>query len=160
MMDRNRGTPVLLAGDTIIGRQARTACSALRHVTASRGRRVLLLLMAVWILNAFDLSLTIRAHTDGMLEEGNPVARAIMAFGAPAITAFKIAAVAGATYVLYACRRHRCAEVASAFVLLAYVGVAFQWKMCYQMYEISHVGGTGAADFARVDAVAQYFLVF
>ena len=54
----------------------------------------------------------------------------------------------------------RCAEVASALVLFAYVGVACQWMLCYEMYEIGHVGGAGAADFARVDALAQYLPVF
>ena len=153
-------TPVLLEEGSIACRARGCAKQAFLYLTFDRGRRVLYLLVGVWILNAFDLSLTLRAQADGMLHERNPLARAILSFGAPAIFAFNAAAVAGATCVLYRLRSHRCAEVASVLVLFAYVGVACQWMLCYEMYELSHVGGAGVGDFARVDALAQYLPVF
>lgn len=149
-------TPALLNQGAV----TRATRQTLDYMTSARGRRVLYLLLAVWILNAFDLSLTIQAQADGMLHEGNPLARAILSRGAGAIFAFKIILVTGASYVIYSFRHHRCTEAAVTFILLAYVGVALQWHLCYEMYEIAHMGNQCPADFARVDALFQCFPVF
>ncbi len=43
--------------------------------TASRSHRVICVLAGLWLINLFDLMLTVLAHTQGVLDESNPVAR-------------------------------------------------------------------------------------
>jgi hypothetical protein len=149
-------TPALLDNGSPDTRFPSWPQRAFSRIANSRAKRVVYLLLGIWVLNAFDVALTIRAQADGMLYEQNPLARRILVMGAPAILLFKVALVASATYVLYTFRRFRCAEFATALILLAYVGVAFQWQLCYDMYEVACSDGACKADFARVDALIRY----
>lgn len=130
-------TPVLLRRNVRTRTGASRLDAALHTVASLRARRVLLFLAAVWLLNAFDLTMTICAQADGMLHEENPVARAVLRHGTPALTAFKFALVVCPTIVLFNYRRLLCAELASCLAAIVYAGVAFHWKFCYDMYEIT-----------------------
>ncbi|MCB9850549.1 MAG: hypothetical protein H6817_07575 [Phycisphaerales bacterium] len=141
-------TPLLAVGDGA----ADAARRAFDCVTSRRGRRVLFLLVGVWMLNLFDLTLTLRAWNDGVMYEQNPLARGLLAYGPGGLAVCKLALVGAATAVLFSYRRFRCAEVASMLALLIYVGVAFQWKYCYEMYDMAHRNAVNCADFSRVDA--------
>lgn len=148
--------PALLHHNAWTAPDAFQARWAIRSVATCRARRVLLFLSAVWMLNAFDLTMTLRAQADGMLHEGNPLAKYVMQHGAPALTAFKLALLCGASIVLVRFRQRRIAELASCLVLAIYVGVAFQWKFCYDMYEIINTGASAAEDFGWADAQMRY----
>jgi len=110
----------------------------LRWITSTRKRRVLAILAMVWIINGFDLALTVIAQRDGVLYEGNPIARQVLNYGEGAVMLFKLTLVAGASSVLFWFRSHRCAELAALLVALTYCLVAFQWKLCYEMYDLTH----------------------
>ncbi len=124
-----------------------------------RARRVFLLLLAVWLLNAFDLTLTMLADADGILEEGNPIARAILARGALTLFAFKIITVFVASVVMFGFRRYRCTEIALFVVLAAYTLVAVKWHVCYAMYDIGNTRDGCLVDIAWLDTMARYFCV-
>lgn len=120
-----------------VARLGETPRQAWKWITSTRSRRVICLLLCVWIINGFDLVLTVLAQRTGMLHEENPIARAVLAHGEGAIFAFKVLLVVGASTVLLRCRRHRCSELAVLLVALTYSIVAVQWKLCYDMYELT-----------------------
>ena len=140
-------TPLRAVGDASL----EAARRAFYHMTSGRSRRVLFLLAGVWLLNLFDLALTLLASSDGMLHEENPIARALLHSPA-ALLAFKLTLVAAATAVLFNFRRFRCAEIGCTFALVIYAGVAVQWKLCYDLYDISHTAAASQADLNEVDS--------
>jgi len=100
-----------------------------------RARRTGLLILAIWIMNSFDLMLTLIAHQQGLLVEANPIAHAILPYGPLALTLFKIGLVAFGTCVLIHQRRRILAECMAWLVVAVYVAVSFRWMVCYQLYE-------------------------
>ena len=147
-------TPALCTRRTLLDETVSTAQAAIARVTSRRSRRVLILVGGIWILNLFDLSLTMRAQADGMLYEGNPLARALFRFGSAPVIAAKLLMLAGATAVFFRFRKRRCAEIAAMVVLFVYSGVAVQWKLCYDMYEVAHSNPSNV-EFAYVDAITK-----
>ena len=123
---------------------------------ARRGYRVLAALAAVWVLSCFDLTLTLWAQADGVLDEQNPLARALLRMGPGAILGFKIATLGLASLVMYHYRAHRFTERAIMLVLVVYAVVAVQWRCCYTMYEITHTAGILPAELAQIDAWFAY----
>lgn len=115
--------------------------AALHWLFSTRSRRLFLLLVAVWIINAFDLTLTLLADRDGILHERNPIARALLSYGQVPVSLFKIGLVTAASLVLWRCRVHRCSELAAVLAVLIYAGVAFQWKDCYDTYDLTLADG-------------------
>jgi hypothetical protein len=130
-----------------------------RRPAVARARRVLLLLAGLWILNFFDLSMTLHAAASGVLDEQNPLARAALERGTNVLAAGKLAALFGATWVLFQFRGRRLTELASAFLMVVYVGVAVQWKLCYDMYSVTH-GAADSEEIVMVDAVLRYLPLF
>ena len=116
--------------------------------------------MGLWILNLVDLGMTLRASADGVLDEQNPLARLALSCGPSVLLAGKLAVLIGASCVLFQYRARRCAELASAFLLTVYVGVAFQWKYCYEMYDIIHGAPIESKQLATVDAILRYLPIF
>jgi len=139
-----------------VARSEHVVQRALDCVASARGRRVLYLLFGVWMLNLFDLTLTLRAWGDGMMHEENPLARALLQQDPTALLIFKLLIVAGATAILFNFRRFRCAEIACTVVLVAYTGVALQWKLCYEFYDLAHTSAVGNADISRIDAMMRF----
>ena len=76
---------------------------------AARSHRVLCMLAGLWLINLFDLMLTVMAHAQGVL-------------------------VAGASAVLIRYRKRFISEVSAALMLTVYAGVAVRWKLCYDLY--------------------------
>jgi len=91
-----------------------------------RGRRVILLLVLLCLLNAFDLACTLTVHNLGAFEEANPVARHVLQYP-NLVVYFKTGMVAFATCVLFVYRRRRCVELACWGVCSVYVTLAFIW---------------------------------
>ena len=112
----------ITAGEGAVG--ALVALSRAMHAT--RGRRVVCLLVLLWVLNFFDLAYTIHAHQTGMFYELNPVARGLL--DSPwALTGFKCVAVAIGSVILILLRRHRLTELAAWLLCLAYMSLAIRW---------------------------------
>ena len=128
----------------------------LGKLVSSRTRRVFLLLVGVWMLNIFDLLMTTQAAADGVLHEENPLGRMLLRAGPSALTVFKMGVLCLGTFVLFNFRRFRCAELASCLVLAVYTGVAFQWKLCYDVYEATMTGVRLDEEIARVDTLLRY----
>jgi hypothetical protein len=137
-----------------LGRHAGPVTQTAEWALSARARRVIVLLLGVWILNAFDLGLTVQAQADGVLHEGNPIARALLSWGAGALLAFKATIVLGTSLVLFRYRRRLCAELATAFALVVYALVAVQWKMCYEVYDIASAHTQDAADLVKLYSAA------
>ena len=93
---------------------------------AARGRRVLLLLGFIWIMNAMDLGFTLLAHRLGGFAEANPLFDGLL--DDPVLIAvIKGGAMVYATAVLLAGRRRRLAEIACWAVCAVYVGLSLTW---------------------------------
>ena len=99
---------------------------------AARPRRVLSLLILLWILNLFDLSYTILAHQIGGFEELNPLARSLLR---PSwiLVAFKMAAVTLGTGILMVLRRRGLAEAVCWGLCLIYTALAFTWMTYFSI---------------------------
>jgi len=103
-------------------------------VAESRAHRVVLLVVGIWVLNAFDLLLTLLAHQRGLLQEGSPVARWILGLGTPSVILFKVGLVMIGSYPLLRFRTARITELGTLVILLAYALLAVHWSACYDLY--------------------------
>ncbi len=125
----------------------------------SRSQRVAWMLVGLLLINAFDVVLTLSAHTQGLLDEMNPIARAIMGRNPYAILPYKLALVLYPSMVLYTYRDRLVSEVAAAGVLLVYVFVALRWRVCYELYTMAASGGGTEAEIEGVclgNIMSQY----
>lgn len=102
----------------------------------SRASRVLLLIGGIWLLNAFDLILTVTAYQQGLLQEGNPLARYMLQLGIPSIILFKIGLVLIGSYPLLRYRYARITEIGTFVILIAYAMLAMHWSECYELYTL------------------------
>ncbi len=100
-----------------------------------RGRRICLLVAAIWIMNAFDLSMTLHAHGHGLLTETNPIARLLLVLGPFALIIFKILLAGFGGCVLLWHRYHALAEYMTWLAAAVNLGVAVRWMSCYEFYE-------------------------
>ncbi len=90
--------------------------------------------MGIWILNAFDLVLTLLSHEQGLLQEGNPVARWILSLGTPSVILFKVGLVMIGSYPLLRFRTARITELGTLVIFIAYGLLAVHWSSCYELY--------------------------
>ena len=111
-------------------------------VAESRSHRVLALVACIWLLNAFDLDLTIASWQAGVLDEQNPVARRMLRFGPTCIVLYKIGLVLIGSYPLLKFRSARIAEMGAVVVLAAYIVLALRWATCFELYAIAISGET------------------
>jgi len=98
-----------------------------------RARRVVLLLILLWIVGLFDLTYTILAQHIGNFHEANPVARLLLGNSA-ALTVFKVTSLIVASAILLALRRRLVAEIACWLACGIYVALAFMWLVYYARY--------------------------
>ena len=105
-------------------------------LSQSRAQRVLFLIGVIWILNAFDLILTVTAYQQGLLQEGNPLARYMLQLGMPSIVLFKIGLVWIGSYPLLRYRNARITEMGAFVILIAYTMLAMHWSECYELYTL------------------------
>ena len=99
---------------------------------ATRPRRIVALIILLWILNFFDLTYTIFAHEIGGFEELNPLAHRLLDTSW-LLTAFKLGAVAGGSTILLLLRRHRIAELVCWCLCVVYTVLAFMWMKYYSI---------------------------
>ncbi len=102
-----------------------------------RGRRIVLLVTAIWLMNAFDLFMTLHAHGHGVLTETNPIARYLLTQGPFAVIIFKILFAGFGGGVMLWNRRYALAEYMAWLAVAANLSVAVRWTSCYEFYEIT-----------------------
>jgi len=112
----------------------------------ARSHRVICLVLAIWLLNGFDLTFTILAHEQGLLQEQNPVARRFLADGPAAVILFKVGLVLIGSYPLLRFRKARITEMASLIILIAYGLLAVHWSECYRLYTLTSGGPVHIAE--------------
>jgi len=103
---------------------------ARNDVLACRSRRVVLMLVLLWILSGFDLVFTLLAQQIGDFREANPVARELLA--SPALlVAFKVSTLMYASAILLVLRRHWLTELGCWCLSVVYTGLSFAWFVYY-----------------------------
>ncbi len=102
-----------------------------------RGRRICLLVTAIWIMNAFDLFMTLHAHGHGLLTETNPIAQYLLVLGPFALIMFKILLAGFGGCVLLWNRHHALAECMTWLAAAANFSVAVRWMSCYEFYQVT-----------------------
>ena len=98
-----------------------------------RARRVVLILVLIWMVSIFDLAFTLTGVDIGFFVELNPVARAFMSTSA-GLTAFKLALVGLATAILFVLRRRLVTEVACWGLFIVHTALAFTWWEYYACF--------------------------
>jgi Domain of unknown function (DUF5658) len=112
-------------------RSCRTPSSR-RHARSQTGdRRFFWLLVGVWIVNCFDLELTLLAAQQRMLWEVNPVVGQLLPYGPKVLTIYKFGLLGLGTAVLWRFRWHPIARKALWLIAIACVALSLVW---YQLY--------------------------
>jgi len=101
---------------------------------ACRARRVVLLLLCLWLLNIFDLVFTILGSRLEHFEELNPLARHLLDHPA-ALTAFKLALLSFTSVVFVIFRRHWLTEFGCWCLATVYTVLAAVWLSYYHGYQ-------------------------
>ncbi len=96
-----------------------------------RPRRVLFVLTAVWVLNAFDLQFTMLEAGARSFHEVNPFAARLLDAHPSAIVAYKVILVAAGSFIMLRLRNHRTTELACWFVFATYALVGIVWQVYY-----------------------------
>jgi hypothetical protein len=103
---------------------------------ALRSRRIWVLMVAVWVMNGFDLLFTLLALSEGLLVEDNPLAGKVLLLGPGAVVMYKAGLVAIGSAILLHYRTRRLTEVAVWVCALAYVWVSLRWMLCHKIYDL------------------------
>lgn len=117
----------------------------------ARSHRVILLVLSIWLLNAFDLMFTLLSHQQGMLHEENPLARHLLQNGSWSIVLFKIGLVMIGSYPLLRYRTARVTELGAMVIMLAYAVLAMHWSECVELYALTISNGGNITDLAQLN---------
>lgn len=98
--------------------------------SACRARRVTLILILLWIANAFDLAFTLLAVRTGGFEEGNPIAAPLLD-NPGLLTTFKLLTVLFASIIIFKFRRRLLTEIGCWGLFLTYVLLSTRWWFYY-----------------------------
>jgi hypothetical protein len=93
----------------------------------TRGRRVLLLLVVVWILSMCDLVFTLQESRASYFIEMNPVAALVLNGPPIGVVLYKFILLGLGSTILGALRVHRTAEAAAWFLIAASGYVMYRW---------------------------------
>lgn len=115
---------------TAFWNMGRAAALARGDCPRARRRRVVLLLAAIWVLNAFDLGFTLFAHRFGYFTELNPVAAQILD-STHLLALYKFGLLVAGSVILIAVSRHAVAELGCWLLLVCYFYVACRWYVYY-----------------------------
>ena len=97
-----------------------------------RAHRVILLLVVIWGLNAFDLGFTLHQAPSIHFVEMNPLAAQLLDAPPAALFMYKFSLVGAGTVILVSLRRHAVSELACWFLLAAYFYVTARWFVYYE----------------------------
>lgn len=112
----------------------------------SRAHRVICIVVGIWLLNAFDLSLTIMSNEHGMLDEQNPLARAFLRSGPLSLMLYKLGLVLIGSYPLLRFRETRIADLGAVVVFVTYAILAIRWSQCLDLYSHTFLNSANYAD--------------
>lgn len=106
----------------------------LRHVQGDggdrRARRVVLLVILLWMLNLFDLIFTLLAVRLGSFVELNPLARPLL-HTPLGLSAFKLAMLTFTSFIFLVCRRRVLTEVGCWVLSVVYTCLGVFWLRYY-----------------------------
>jgi len=129
-------TCMLPAGSTAAS-LAKRARYFFDHAADTRGRRVVTLLAAVWVMSLFDYAYTVTGLDSGLVDECNPLALRAAQYGFGALLAFKLVLMGPASIGMYLARRRALTEATLIAVAVAFVIVLLRWEFAYDMYEFT-----------------------
>lgn len=132
----------------------RWATRFLHWVADARSHRVICLVLGIWLLNAFDLTFTVLSHQQGVLQEGNPLARHMLQNGTTSIVLYKIGLVLIGSYPLLRFRRARITELGTYVILAAYAFLAVHWATCYELYATTATDKVNLADIETIMGIS------
>jgi len=104
--------------------------AARRDALARRARRVVLILVLLWIVSVFDLVFTLFAHRLGGFQEANPVAELLIG-NSIGLIGFKFTMLVCASAIFFVLRRHVWAEIGCWLMAVVYTCLAFVWLYYY-----------------------------
>ncbi len=93
----------------------------------TRTRRIIFLLVFIWVINLFDLAFTLTMVGTEEFVEMNPFARMLLMHSPTTLMVFKISVLVMASTVFMIFRRHWLTEAGCWILSGAYAGVAFLW---------------------------------
>jgi hypothetical protein len=91
-----------------------------------------LVLLAIWVLNLFDLGYTLHQARAHHFTEMNPLAARLLHGPPLLLLLFKVSLVSVGTVILVWLRRHAIAELACWLLLATYFYVAVRWLTYYE----------------------------
>ncbi len=98
---------------------------------ARRARRVTLMLILLWIANAFDLVFTLLAIKAGGFMEANPIAEPLIN-NAGMLVAFKVLAVLFASIIIFKFRKRFLTEIGCWGLCITYTLLSATWWLYHQ----------------------------
>lgn len=128
-------TPLTAVGPSFDG--PRGWSRFIQWVAEARSHRVLCIVVCIWMLNGYDLILTLLSYELGLLHEQNPLARHLLELGTPSILLYKLGLVLIGSYPLLKFRRARIAELGALVILITYASLAVRWSICYDFYALA-----------------------
>lgn len=109
--------------------QSVTAAALRPSLFRTRGARVCWLVLAIIVMSAADLHMTLTHLTSIGMGEANPIARLVMSAGSPALlVVWKVASVMLACAAFCIGRKRPLAEIAAWFCVLVLVWLMLQWS--------------------------------
>ncbi len=98
---------------------------------AGRLRRIVMLLIGVWALNAADLAFTLIEANSSHFIELNPIAANLLGGPPYFLVAYKLCLLALGTTILFCFRRHAVSELGCWFLLATCTYVLVRWYAYY-----------------------------
>ena len=118
-------------------RKTTSVHEAFRALT--RPRRIAVALLAMWVLNLFDLHCTLSEAEHCHFVEMNPIAAKLMESPWWVLAGYKFALVGFGTAILVFLRRHSVAELGAWFLLTTYAYVGVRWYVYFEcLYADKH----------------------
>jgi len=125
-----------LAASPALGTTARVRAA---FEALTRPRRIAIALLAMWVLNLFDLHCTLSEAEQCHFVEMNPIAARLMESPWWVLAAYKCALVAFGTAILVFLRKHSVAELGAWFLLTTYAYVGVRWYVYFEcLYADKH----------------------
>lgn len=113
--------------------KARRSAPTVRHTL--RDVRVVVLIVAIFVLGIFDLLLTLGVYRVGLLDELNPVGHAALGRGVATLITFKIClTIMGCLFLLLA-RTTASGKFAAIGIFIMYAVLAAWWCECVSEFD-------------------------
>jgi hypothetical protein len=105
---------------------------SMQRGSTRRARRVLILVLAIWVLMLFDLDFTLLACRIGGFEELNPLAQQFLG-SEQALVIYKFALTLPATAIILLLRRKLLTEIGCWTLFAAHLALTAMWVSYYSL---------------------------